>query len=426
MRISVLLRNSFLALAIASPVLVLAQFQPPTDEELKMTADPKAPGAAAVYLNVEEIANDPLHYQTFYARIKVLQEKGKELATVEVPYYHGGNTVTDIKARTIHPDGTIIPLVGKPEDLMISKVTARDGDHFQFNRMVFTLPSVEVGSILEYRYDLRYDDEHISSPTWQIQRPYFVHKAHYVFTPALGFQASNQLHGIAGSYSDGKGRSINSLLWRQMLPAGVTVKSDIGGHYSIDIADVPPTPEEEWMPPVSSLLYKVEFYYKSASSFADFWTTEAKSWSKEVDHFAEPTGVIKQAVSSLVAPADSELDKARKLYNAVQALDNTDYSRRKSESELKQLKLKTAKRAEDTWNQKSGSSEDIAQLYLSMLRAAGLNAYAMKVVNRERGIFDTTYLSVYQLDDTLVLLSTGGKEIVLDPGEKMCPFQTVN
>jgi len=44
---------------------------------------------------------------------------------------------------------------------------------------------------------------------------------------------------------------------------------------------------------------------------------------------------------------------------------------------MKQLKLKVAKCAEDTWAQKSGSSEDIAQLYLAMLRAAGLTAYAM-------------------------------------------------
>ena len=70
---------------IGVPVLAKAQFQAPTDEELKMTADAKAPGAAAVYLNIEEIADDPTHYQTFYARIKVLTEKGKELATVEVP-----------------------------------------------------------------------------------------------------------------------------------------------------------------------------------------------------------------------------------------------------------------------------------------------------------------------------------------------------
>ena len=86
MRKRTFLRSAVLALAAFLPVLVRAQFQQPTDEELKMTADPKAPGAAAVYLNINEIANDPEHYQTYYARIKVLTEKGKELATVEIPY----------------------------------------------------------------------------------------------------------------------------------------------------------------------------------------------------------------------------------------------------------------------------------------------------------------------------------------------------
>jgi hypothetical protein len=180
------------------------------------------------------------------------------------------------------------------------------------------------------------------------------------------------------------------------------------------------------MPPIQSLLYKVFFYYKSSSTAQEFWLSEAKRWSKEVDHFAEPSKGIHAAVSGLIAPADSELDKAKKLYKAVQALDNTDYSRKKSESELKQLNLKEAKRAEDTWNQKSGSSEDIAQLYLAMVRAAGLTAYATKVVARNRAIFDVSYMDIGQLDDTLVILSIGGKEILVDPGEKMCPFQTLN
>jgi hypothetical protein len=61
-----------------------------------------------------------------------------------------------------------------------------------------------------------------------------------------------------------------------------------------------------------------------------------------------------------------------------------------------------------------------------MLRAAGLNAYAMKVVDRDSGVFDPSFLSLEQLDDTLVVLDTGGKEILLDPGEKMCPFQTIH
>jgi hypothetical protein len=426
MRISAIVRNLSLLLALTSPGFLLAQFQQPTDEELKMTADPKAPGAAAVYLNVEEITSDQLHFQSFYARIKILTEKGKELATVDVPpYLRGTSKITDIKARTIHSDGTIIPLVGKPEDLLVFKGKNKEGDQLQVNRKVFTLPSVEVGSILEYTYQIQDDDNISSSPQWQIQRPYFVHKAHYSFTPFKAF-----LPGLQNATSmymvDSHGRVINTLIWWPKLPEGVTVKTDVVGHYTVDITDVPPAPDEEWMPPVQSVLYRVFFYYKAASSAQDFWINDAKLWSKDVDQFAKPSSAIIAAVAGLITPGDTDIEKAKKLYKAVQALDNTDYSRKKSESEMKQLKLKAARHAEDTWAQKSGDSEDIALLYLAMLRAAGLTAYATKVVDRQRGVFDISYLSLSQLDDTLVVLNTGGKEIELDPGEKMCPFLTIS
>jgi hypothetical protein len=425
MRIFIAIRSFVLFLAIVSTALLRAQFQDPTPEELKMTTDPKAPGAAAVYLNVEEMTNDPLHYRTFYARIKVLTEKGKELATVDVPYLNHSDKIVDIKARTIHSDGTVIPLVGKPEDLLGFKTTERDGDHFQVNRKVFTLPSVEVGSILEYKYQTDYDENTFSSPLWEVQRPYFIHKAHYLFVPSKFFWPASRDMGSSGLVDEHE-REIKSLIWWPRLPAGVNVKSDAGGHYTVDVTDIPAAPDEEWMPPIRSLLYKVQFYYKAATSTAQFWVDDAKLWSKDVDRFAEPSKKIKEAVAGLIAPTDSDLDKAKKLYKAVQALDNTDYSRKKSEAELKQLKLKAAKHAEDTWEQKSGDSEDIAMLYLAMLRAAGLTAYAAKVVDREQGLFDVTYLSLRQLDDTLVILETGGKEIILDPGEKMAPFQIVS
>ncbi|HVU45157.1 MAG TPA: DUF3857 and transglutaminase domain-containing protein [Terracidiphilus sp.] len=409
---------SFLSL---SPVLVSAQFQTPNPDELKMTSDPKAPGAAAVYLDVQEIDNDPMHYQSYYERIKVLTEKGKQLATVELPYLRGDWKVTDIKGRTIHPDGTIIPLEGKPEDLLSEKK-----GEFQLGRKVFTLPSVEVGSIIEYSYNIRYDDNHFSSPTWDIQRPYYVHKAHYQFTPFKTFMPGAAAQASSMFLTDSRGRTVNSLIWWKNLPPGADIKTDIGGHYTVDVTDIPATPDEEWMPPIQSYLYRVQFYYKAASTATDFWMNEAKYWSKDVDHFAEPTKTIHAVVEGIISPSDSELDKARKLYAAVEALDNTDYTRAKSASEMKELKLKEAKRAEDTWNQKSGSSDDIALLYLSMLRAAGLTAYPMKIVDRSQGVFDPSYMDFDQLDTILVVASINGKEIVLDPGEKMCPFGRLN
>ena len=425
MRVSALLRYLPLFLAVAAPALVQlplhAQFQEPTKEELQMTDDPKAPGTAAVYLNVEEVTNDPMHYKSFYARIKVLQEKGKELATVEVPFLKGYTAVTDLKARTIHPDGTVVPLVGKPEELLV----VQKGE-FQVERKVFNLPSVEVGSILEYRYEVRYDEHQNSSPNWEIQRRYYVHKAHYLFTPFKAFL--NGTENQTNRYMvDGNGDVINTLIWWPTLPPGVEVKKDAMGRYTVDISDVPPLPEEAFMPPLQSIRYKVLFYYKNARNANEFWQDEAKRWSKEVDHFAEPSPALHEAVNQLVAPGDSDIDKAKKIYKAVQALDNTDFSRKKGETERKQLKLKeNNKHAEEIWAQKSGDSEEIALLYLAMVRAAGLSANAMKVVDRERGIFDVTYLYSGQLHDTLVILLIDGKQIPVDPGEKMCPFQLVH
>jgi hypothetical protein len=419
---SILLRGAALIFAALSPVLLFAQFQQPTDEELKMTADPKAPGAAAVYLDIEEIANDPMHYQSTYARIKVLSEKGKELATVELPYLKGSFKVADIKGRTIHPDGTIVPLTVKPEDLMVAK-----SGNEQVGKKVFSLPNVEIGSILEYSYQIQYSDDVYSSPEWEIQRPYFVHKAHYQFTPFKAFAPNGTPNTVTNMYlEDEHGRAVNSLIWWNRLPQNLKMQTSVNGSYSLDVTDIPAIPDEDYMPPVESILYRVFFYYKAANDPGQFWPADAKLWSKDVDKFAEPSKKIHDAVDGLIASTDSDLDKAKKLYDAVQALDNTDYSRKKSESEMKELKIKAAKHAEDTWAQKSGSSEDIAMLYLAMLRAAGLTAYAVKVVDRDQGLFDPSYLSLYQLDSTLVDLSTGGKQIPLDPGEKMCPFQTVS
>jgi len=434
MRVSVFVRNASLLLAIASPLLVRAQFQQPTAEELKMTDDPKAPGAAAVYLNVEDVFDDDLHYHSIYMRIKILQEKGKELATVELPYVKsdsriiktagafgkGETQIDDLKGRTIHPDGSVIPWAGNPDDLFTAKKASENGE-LQFNRKVFTLPDVQVGSIIEYFYKIRFDDFVMSSPQWDIQTPYFVHKAHYSFTPSREF-----LHGLGNYFLDRDGHPLNNLILWQVLPRGATVNRDGRGRYFLDVSDIPPFPHEDWMPPLQNFRFKVHFYLTAGGAVVDFWPTEVKRWTKDVNRFAEVSPTIRDAVGGLISPSDSDLDKAKKLYKAVQALDNTDFSRKKSESELKQLNIKETKRAEATWTQKSGSGEDIALLYLAMLRAAGLSANAMKVTDREKGIFDPAYLNVGQLEDTIVILNIGDKEILLDPGEKMCPFQTMH
>ncbi|MGA2809469.1 MAG: DUF3857 and transglutaminase domain-containing protein, partial [Terracidiphilus sp.] len=378
MRTSALVRKMLLLLVSAFPVLLSAQFQEPTSEELKMTADPKAPGASAVYLYREETTDDTLHYHSIYERIKVLTEKGKELATIRIPYEHGADKVTDIKGRTIHADGTVIPLSTKASDLV--DVKTKD---FQVNTMVFTLPSVEVGSILEYRLQIRYSDDTVSSPSWAVQQPYLVHKAHYFFRP-----------GLTGgrTITDSRGMVLDRLMYGGMIDKGNKVVEDIKGSYTLDLSDIPAVPDEDWMPPLNTLKQRVEFYYTYAQSGSEFWQTEGKRWSKEAEEFSKPTGTLKKAAAEMVASGDSDEQKAAKIYAAVMKLDNSDFTRKKSDAERKKEKLKAIHNAEDVWKQQSGSSDDIALLYVALARAAGLKVWPMQVVNRNRAIFDSSFL----------------------------------
>jgi hypothetical protein len=98
MRISSFVRHLPLLFAITSPALLLAQFQKPTDEELKMTADPKAPGRGR---RLPQRRRGRQRSDPFPERLRAhqgAQEKGKELATVDLPYLHGNFKIQDIKA----------------------------------------------------------------------------------------------------------------------------------------------------------------------------------------------------------------------------------------------------------------------------------------------------------------------------------------
>ena len=144
-----------------------------------------------------------------------------------------------------------------------------------------------------------------------------------------------------------------------------------------------------------------------------FWDDARKYWATWIENFTDPTGPLKKAVAGIVAPSDTDEQKAAKLYIAVQKLDNTDFSRTKSKAERKKEGLKDIKKAEDVWKQQSGSADDIALLYASMARAAGLKVWPAYLVNRNRAMFDKTYLSDSQFDNDIVIVELDGKSLYL-------------
>ncbi len=163
--------TSFMVLSTASALA--DTWIKPTPEELQMTAEPAAPGAAAIYLLRDERADDKLHVHITYVRLKVLTDKGKEYADQEISYEGAQFKVFGVEGRTIHSDGTVIPFSGKPYQKLLEKAGKE-----KYKATVFTLPDVQVGSILEYRYVLSYESNVVVSPRWYLQGPLYVRKAH--------------------------------------------------------------------------------------------------------------------------------------------------------------------------------------------------------------------------------------------------------
>jgi hypothetical protein len=405
-----------------------ANFMPPTPEELSMTSLPGYPGAAAVVLNREETTKDDLHGVFHYERIKILTKDGEKYANVELPfvsttedYGGGGNdkTLEGITGRTIHADGTIIPFTGKPYLKVLEKGQLEPGQNVKVQERVFTLPDVEVGSIIEYRYATRIADDVYEAPEWLIQGELYVKQAHYVWYPTS--QDLNSGRGL-----------VTTITWFPILPPDVKIERRDIPHsmfttqpiqvFELTIKDVPPEVKEAYMPPISSFSYRVLFNYTAEHTVADWWKDEGNDWSKGIDSFTDPNSELKKRTAEITAGATNDDQKLRKIYAAVMGLENTRYTRAHNQKEEKAEGGHAVKNAADVLNQKRGSATQLTELFVGMARAAGMKGYFLLVPDRSEEIFVPDWESFQQFDDVIAIVTVDGKETYFDPGCRYCAY----
>ena len=470
MRSHLVLSVGMLCIAGLAPLVSWAQFQPVAKEELNMTSDPAAPGAAAVYLYREETTDDPHAFRTVYARIKVLSEEGKAAGVVHIDFpktfvfnaqgnnwghmkgglgnestegtiapsnsarwsmpsiarvgedapwdtdsYQGKVEIGALEGRVVHPDGTVVPLTGKPAELLKATKGSRGTETY------FTMPSVEVGSVIEYRYQIRYD-RYLTAPNWRLQEPYFIHKEHFIFKPSRQFVPTTQSGTgvVSNALKDPHDNPLTDIELRPSLPAGKSVTRDAMGNYIVDLSDVPALPLEPWAPPVNASSYGVDFFYTYTPDVKDYWQKQMSFWNKALNNYVESSPAVKSAVNATVSPSDSALDKAKKLYALVGKMENLDGS--PDGAPLSGSEFIPHGRVDSVLLNKKGSSNEIAYLYLALVRTAGSQAHPVRIASRSVRAFSAQYMDNIQLDTALIALNIDGKEIFVDPGTKMAPF----
>ena len=406
-------------LALVPPAFS-ADWPPISPDELTMTALPQQPGAPAVVLLHEEVADDPNNYHSVYMRIKILTEAGRKYADVELPYVRKF-AISEISGRTLHPDGTVTPFQGKPFDKVVVK-----GPGFRVNVKTFTLPDVQVGSILDFRYSLRYSDRLFYPPHWAVQSELFQRKESFKFIPYEGDLI--MAHGVIGS----------GVAWTSYLPnsikpelhtrpmSSLASKRQSASWVDLEMKDVPALIQEPYMPPERALRYRVDFYYQTLGNQQEYWKQEGKYWNKDVEGFVNHNNDVKAALGQVVAASDTPEEKVRKIYAFVSQLENQSYTPERSQQEERAIGLKRNENADDVLRQKSGDHDELTRLFVSMVRAAGIPAWLIRVASRDEVFFDPAYLGTDQFAAELAIVQLNGKEVFLDPGTKYCPYGLID
>jgi len=400
-----------------------ADWPPINPDDLKMTSIKEQPGAPAVVLDREEVDDDMNNVHSLYERIKILTDAGREYANVEIPYSRRGFSIAGISGQTVHADGTVVPFTGKPFDKTVIK-----GGGLRFNVKSFTLPDVQVGSIIDYKYSLRYEDTMLLPPEWEVQAELFQRKAYFKYIPF-------QNHGDNVYIQLAHGQIANGVAWAPFIGNGTQpqLHQTVAGNNTasvkqvstwvdMTITDVPAFLDEPYMPPRSMLRWRVYFYYQESLNIDEYWKAHGKFWNKDAEEFIGKKRGIDDALAKIVSPSDTPEQKVHKIYAFVASLENTEYVPERSTQEDKVLALKQVKGSDDVLQNRGGTHDELNRLFVSMVRAAGIPASLIWVPDRERDIFLKQYLSTSQFDAEIAIVQIDGKDVFLDPGTKFCPY----
>jgi len=384
-------------------------FQPPNAEELRMTSEPLAPGAPAVilYRQVDRDDNGLTPHEDNYIRIKILTEEGRKYGDVEIPFFKESEDIIHIHARTIHSDGSIVEFDGKTFDKSLQATRGA-----RYMAKTFTLPAVQVGSIIEYFFtdDLHEDNSRnvlVYGSTWLLSSNLFTKNARFSLKP----------YSHSGSFMHLR------WVWRD-LPPGASPKQGSDSVVRMDASNIPAFQEEDFMPPANELKARVDFIYSDdlpVKDATEYWKNFDKKQNGRLENFVGKRKAMEDAVAQIVAPGDPPEVKLRKIYDRVQQIRNKSYELRKTEQESKRQNEKPIENVEELWKRGYGDGSQLTWLYLALVRAAGMEAYGCLVSDRANHFFSPVTMESGKLDANVVLSSLTAKTFTSTPARNSLP-----
>jgi len=385
---------------------------PVPPEDIALKDNPSQPGADAMILYRESVVDTRKTFSDGdsveeYVRIKIFTQEGTKYGHVEVPFNKGWEDITYVAGRTIRPDGSIVKFDGQ-----VLETTVAKGGGLKILIKTFTLPDVQPGCIVEYKYERQAKPSYVHNNEWAVAQEIFTREAQFTYIPYTGYGGL----GLSPRYRS------------YALPSDAVPKEKIDGSYAMVVHNIMGIEEESLMPPQRALQARVEFYYQppdapSESDPADkFWNHYAKKWNGELEHFIDKKNALAQELSKIVGPSDPPDTKLRKIYARALQIRNLSMEDYRTEKEKKDENLKDLSNVEDVLSRGYAYRRQVNYLFIGLARAAGFDATEVYVAPRNRELFLPERKEVDQLQADIVWARAGSQEYYLDPGARYFPF----
>jgi hypothetical protein len=391
-----------------TPDIPIAKYGMVDTADLKMTSCDfeKDANAMVLFDRAEMACGLPAIVMIRQKRIKIFNDNGKSAANIRIEFNNKfeAEAILGLEAETINLDNGKIEYTKLDPKLIYSEHTDKNKDV-----VLFSMPNVKAGSIIEYRYIWeRGSTRNVPDWAFQCDMPTRYSQLNVLINPLIVFSA----------------------LYRKDQPFVKDTMSMSGHGHVWAMAYVPSAKDEPYQRSAVDALESVALVISSVKfngqtrNINGTWADVGKEIADDKD-FYKPFDQSLHDEDDLVKKAKAlktDDEKIAFLFNQVK-------TRMKWNEEKNWISEDGIKSA---WKKKSGNWGEINMVLNHFLRLSGIKAYPMLVSTRDNGRMLPNFINIYQINKLVTYVPVDStKYYVLDATDKYSiyneiPFDLLN
>ena len=356
-----------------------------------------------------------------HRRIKIFNDNGKDHANIRIPFVSADRQeyITGLQGETINITDGKVEITKLDKKLVYTQVV----DKYN-SALVFTMPNVKPGSIIEYKYTVT-SSVFYRVPAWFFQDRIPVRYSEYDTSIPEWLYFQSQAKMRVPFTSDAKSQGNGSYGIGQ---DATTYTTEIEKR---TLVDIPSLPDEPFMSSVADNLERVSFQLTSFRPPNGFVQNSSDSWEKVATQLIEDEDFGKQ-VNRKLNGEEVITGKAKSLKTDDEKIAYVFNEVKNSMKWDGDDQWYTNDGTREAWDKKTGNSTEINLILYHLLNKSGVKAFPMVVSTRDNGKVNPAYTYLKQFNRAVVYIPIDStRYYVLDAAGKYnmyneTPFYLLN